>query len=97
MNSGTARPDDDPIRAERSWADQADYHRRRAEQEALLAERTTDPAVAAAHQALAERHNNLAAAAEIAGTLPDSAKPVPVEQDELVARAVAVLTPKGDA
>lgn len=81
-----------PVRADRSWRDEAAYHRVRAGQERRLAERSPSDTGARAHRAMAERHDSLAEAACWAADMPDAASPAVVQPGELLARAMHAPT-----
>jgi len=58
-----------------AWQAQVAYHRSRAEQEQRLASRSRTDAGRAAHQALSERHLQLAASAELVTDMTDPEMP----------------------
>lgn len=58
-----------------AWQAQVAYHRDRAAQEQRLASRSRTDAGRAAHQALSDRHLQLAASAELVTDMPDAELP----------------------
>lgn len=94
MDEQSAGIDESTALAGRSWEQQTAYHRRRAEQERGLAARAPDGPSADAHRTLADRHEMLASAAELASAAPESIPPVAVEKSELIARAAKLISPR---
>ena len=65
----------DPLTPAQAWSDRVAYHRDRAVQETLLAERSQTEAGRAAHHLLADRHRQMMRSAELAMTMADPEMP----------------------
>lgn len=65
----------DPATTAQAWRDRIAYHRERAVQEKLLAERSKTDAGRVAHHLLADRHAQMMASAELVMTMADPELP----------------------